>query len=74
MDITKEQLEDLYIKQGLTVRQCAEVVGLPTHGGIVWRLNKFGIKARPQLQVDKFILKYEADKQLTVAWANTQAN
>jgi len=52
--ITKEQLENLYIEQGLTVRQCAEALGLPTHGGISWRLRKFGINARPQLQVDRF--------------------
>lgn len=54
MSITKEQLESLYIDQGLTIRQCAEVLGLPTSGGISWRLRKFGIPARPQLQTDKF--------------------
>jgi len=47
MRITKELLEDLYVKQGLSVRQCAEELGLPTHGGISWRLKKFGIKTRP---------------------------
>jgi hypothetical protein len=47
MDITKQQLEDLYVRQGLTVRQCAEVLGLSTHGGISWRLKKFGINSRP---------------------------
>jgi hypothetical protein len=47
LDITKEQLETLYVEQNLTVRQCAEVLGLPTHGGISWRLKKFNIKTRP---------------------------
>lgn len=47
MKITKKLLEDLYIHQGLTVRECAEQLGLPTHGGISWRLKKFGIKTRP---------------------------
>lgn len=47
MHITKEQLEELYVKQGLTIRQCAEAFGLPTSGGISWRLKKFGITARP---------------------------
>lgn len=47
MTITKEQLETLYVGQGLTVRQCAESLGLPTCGGISWRLKKFGIPARP---------------------------
>ena len=47
MKISKELLEDLYVKQGLSVRECAEKLGLPTHGGISWRLNKFGIKTRP---------------------------
>jgi len=45
--ITKELLEDLYINQKLSVRECAEVLGLPTHGGISWRLKKYGIRARP---------------------------
>ena len=52
--ITKEQLEDLYINQGLSTRQCAEKLGWPTNGGMSWWLKKFGIKARPQLQIDKF--------------------
>jgi hypothetical protein len=47
MTITKELLEDLYIKQGLSVRECAKKLGLPSHGGISWRLKKFGIKTRP---------------------------
>jgi hypothetical protein len=54
MSITKEQLETLYVKQGLTIRQCTEALGLPTHGAIQWAMKKFGIKARPQLQTDKF--------------------
>lgn len=54
MNVTKHQLENLYVGQGLTVRQCAAALGLPTSGGISWRLKKFGIPARPQLQVDKF--------------------
>lgn len=54
MNITKEQIENLYIKQGLTIRQCAEALRLPSHGAIQWSMKKFGIKARPQLQVDKF--------------------
>ena len=47
MNITKEMLEDLYLNQGLSVRECAEKLGLPSHGGISWRLKKFGIKTRP---------------------------
>jgi hypothetical protein len=47
MKITKESLEDLYITQGLSVRECAKKLGLPSHGGISWRLKKFGIKDRP---------------------------
>lgn len=54
MDISKERLEKLYVKQGLTVRQCAAELGLPTHGGISGLLKKFGISARPQLQTNKF--------------------
>jgi hypothetical protein len=46
MEITKEQLEDLYIRQALTLRQCADALGLSTHGGLSWRLKKFGIAAR----------------------------
>ena len=45
--ITKEILEELYINQGLSVRECAKKLGLPSHGAISWRLKKFGIKARP---------------------------
>lgn len=45
MNITKEQLEDLYIDQGLTLKQCAEVFGIPL-GGMSRRLKKLGITAR----------------------------
>jgi len=54
MDITKEQLENLYVNQGLTTRQCAVVLGSLTHGGISRMLKKFGISTRPQLQTTKF--------------------
>lgn len=54
MSITKEQLKELYINQALSIRQCAEALGLATSGGISWRLKKFGIPARPQLQTDKW--------------------
>jgi hypothetical protein len=47
IQITKEILEELYINQGLSVRECSKKLGLPSHGGIVWRLKKFGIKTRP---------------------------
>lgn len=47
IQITKEILEELYINQGLSVRECAKKLGLPSHGGIIWRLKKFGIRARP---------------------------
>ncbi|MBT3456271.1 hypothetical protein HN446_04355 [bacterium] len=47
MEITKELLENLYLNQGLSVRECAEQLGLPSHGGISYRLKKFGIKSRP---------------------------
>ena len=46
-NITKELLEDLYINKRLSVKECAKVLGLPTHGGISWRLKKYRIKARP---------------------------
>ncbi len=46
VNVTKQQLESLYNGQGLTVRQCANALGLPTHGGISWRLKKYGIAAR----------------------------
>lgn len=54
MQITKEKLENLYTGQRLTVRQCAKVLGLPTHGGITWWLRKYGIPVRSQLQIDKW--------------------
>jgi hypothetical protein len=47
MKITKEMLENLYVKQGLTVRECAKTLGLATHGGLSWHFKKFGIIARP---------------------------
>jgi hypothetical protein len=47
MNITKEQLEGLYIGQNLTIRQCAEALGMPTHGGVQWLLKKFNIECRP---------------------------
>lgn len=43
--ITKAKLENLYIKQGLSVRQCAEALGLPTQGAVAWRLKEFEIPA-----------------------------
>jgi hypothetical protein len=45
--ITKATLLNLYIEQGLSERQCAEVLGLPTHGAITERIREFGIKTRP---------------------------
>ena len=36
------------------MRQCAEFLGLPSSGGILWAMKKYGIQARPQLQSDKF--------------------
>jgi len=47
LHITKDILEDLYINQGLTIRECAECLGMPTHGSISGYLKKFGIKTRP---------------------------
>ncbi len=46
MNITKEQLEYLYIEKGLTVRQCAAALGMPTHGPMSWFLKKHNIKTR----------------------------
>ena len=46
LHITKGILEDLYIKQGLTTRECAEHLGMATHGPMSWYLKKFGIKTR----------------------------
>jgi len=54
VSITKQQLENLYVGQGLSYRQCAASLGLPTSGGVQWLMKKFSIPARPQLQVDKF--------------------
>jgi hypothetical protein len=47
VDVTKQQLENLYTGQSLTVRQCAESLGMPTHGGVQWLLKKFNIERRP---------------------------
>ena len=47
MSITKEQLEELYSNQGLTTRQCAEALGLLTHGGLIRFFKKYGIEMRP---------------------------
>lgn len=47
IELTKENLQKLYVEQGLTIRECANAFGMQTHGGISWRLKKFGIKARP---------------------------
>jgi len=44
--VTKEILYDLYVTQGLTCRECSEVLGMKTHGGVSWALKKFGIPAR----------------------------
>ncbi len=44
--ITRERLENLYVKQGLSVRECAEILGVPTHGSVIARLYEFGIKTR----------------------------
>ena len=46
LHITKPLLEELYLKQGLSIRECANVIGMPTHGPISWYLKKFDIKAR----------------------------
>jgi len=45
LHITKPLLEELYLKQGLSTRQCADVLGKPVC--ISWYLKKFGIEARP---------------------------
>jgi len=47
IQITKEILKKMYINQGLSVRECAKKLGLPSHGAISWRLKKYGIEARP---------------------------
>ena len=47
IQINKEILKKMYINQGLSVRECAKKLGLPSHGAISWRLKKYGIKARP---------------------------
>lgn len=54
MQVTKHQLENLYVGHGLTQRQCAEALGLPTYGSVKWLMKKYGIAARPQLQVNKW--------------------
>lgn len=46
MTVSKEQIEDLYIGQGLTKKQCAEMLGLPTTGAISWAIKKHGIVTR----------------------------
>jgi len=45
-NITKAQLENLYIDQGLSIRKCAEELGLPTYGSISGMLKRFGIPTR----------------------------
>ena len=45
--VTKAQLENLYVEQGLTTRQCADALGLATNGAITWWLRKFQIVSRP---------------------------
>jgi hypothetical protein len=47
MKVTKDILHDLYVVHKMSVRQCAEVLGMPTHGPISWYLKKFNIKSRP---------------------------
>lgn len=56
--ISKSTLENLYINQGLSVRECAKVLGLPTHGAVVERLHEYGIKTR----VSKFQKGNEINK------------
>ncbi len=45
-NVTKAQLEDLYVMRGLSTRACAAALGWPTHGGITWWLRKYGIHTR----------------------------
>jgi len=47
MNITKTQLENLYVEKNLTVRECAKLLGFPTHSGIQWLLKKYNIERRP---------------------------
>lgn len=47
MNISKEQIEHLYIKQGLSVRKCADALGLATHGSMAGYMRKYGIPSRP---------------------------
>ena len=47
MDVSRDQLQDLYVNQGLSVRACAQILGMPTHSGVSWLMKKYGIQARP---------------------------
>jgi len=47
MELTKEILHKLYVEQGLSIRECAKILGRPTSGSISWWLRKFGIPPRP---------------------------
>ena len=46
-EITKELIEELYINQGKTHRECAEHLGFCTHGPIQALFKRYGIKSRP---------------------------
>ena len=45
--VEEKQLRELYIDKKLSIRACAEVLGLPSHGGLSCLLKKYNIKPRP---------------------------
>ena len=47
MDVSRDQLQELYVNQGLSVRACAQILGMPTHGRMFWLMKRYGIQARP---------------------------
>lgn len=46
MDETEENLEELYIRQGLSLREIAKIYGYSCHKTVAKRLRKFGIPVR----------------------------
>lgn len=46
--ITKQDVEDLYLVKGLSIRACAEALG-STQGSITWFMKKHGIERRSNI-------------------------
>lgn len=66
--ITAEQLRDLYVVRGLSIRACAKVLGLPTHGGLSSLLRRYEIAARPQINGFKRRVKGDRPPDTQGGW------